>query len=916
MDQTNRQGGINGKKIKIETFDDRNDPVQAQLVARDIAQNSQALAAIGHYYSSTSIPAGEVYKEYGVPAISGSATAEAVTVGNEWFFRSVFNNTAQAKFLAQYINQSLNKSTAVLIYDRKEPYSLSLGEAFKLGFREFGGRITRTYPVDTTSDNFERRVKSIVNEIKTLPPEEVGMIALLANEDIAGEFVRAFRHEDVPYPIAGGDSLSTGTFVQAFGGYSAEKRRPGYYTDGIYSVSPMMFDVLGEEGATFRQRYIDRYNQEPSWIAGTYYDGARLVVEALKQVNVSGNPAQLKEERQRLRDAMAALNDPDNALEGLSGPLYFDARRDINQIPAIGILQSNQLIPAFNQLTPVTVPKSRSELRQEVESGRLAQFGSQVFNRTDIVYTGLRPRKISELNLDEKTFALDFDLWFRYRSNLDEQEIKNIRFLNAVEEIYLDNPAVKTVENGITYALYKVSGIFHADVLTSDRSFDEHIPGISFINDLLSRSQLVYVTDSIGLELTQGRSLVQRLRSDQVLSPDLGWQINQAKFFQSITQKEPLGRPITLETVGEEAEFSQFNLAMIIRPDTVTLRRIVGGNWAGYLLISGVLTAALLGLQRFYRRLRLSAKGKWIITAIASLLILFASETLIVNWLEPLLNVKYVEMIVLFFDALWWLIPAYLLGEALEYFFWKPLEQKTGLAIPTLVHRMVLTVIYLLTLFCIIAFVFNRPLSSLLATSGLALTIIGLAIQINISNVFAGLAINLEKTFKVGDYIEIPSKRLMGYVIDINWRATRIRTRSGNVIVIPNSDINNETIINYMLPNELSRATIVFQLDGDVPTDKAIEVLTQAVKSIAGKGDRYPLEKPEPYVMVGPIGVIGIDYWVRCWHVPKDASEDDIRDTVTQSVLQALREAGIPLAKFVPMPIDGGDTSNALQFEA
>ncbi|MEL6553002.1 MAG: mechanosensitive ion channel domain-containing protein [Cyanobacteria bacterium J06621_11] len=62
----------------------------------------------------------------------------------------------------------------------------------------------------------------------------------------------------------------------------------------------------------------------------------------------------------------------------------------------------------------------------------------------------------------------------------------------------------------------------------------------------------------------------------------------------------------------------------------------------------------------------------------------------------------------------------------------------------------------------------------MLATSGIVLTIVGLAIQINIFNIFSGLAINLEKAFKVGDYIEIPSKNLKGHVVDINWRATRI----------------------------------------------------------------------------------------------------------------------------------------------
>lgn len=184
---------------------------------------------------------------------------------------------------------------------------------------------------------------------------------------------------------------------------------------------------------------------------------------------------------------------------------------------------------------------------------------------------------------------------------------------------------------------------------------------------------------------------------------------------------------------------------------------------------------------------------------------IFALQAALIGWLNQKIDQSYLEVILIVFNVLWWLIPAFLIDKAIDIFFWKPLEEKTGQNIPTLVHRMLTLVIYSLAIFGVIAYVFKQPITSLLATSGLAMTIIGLAIQINISNVFSGLALNLEKAFKVGDYIQVYGgdnigENISGYVVDINWRATRIRSTAGNIVVIPNSVINDKTVINYMMP--------------------------------------------------------------------------------------------------------------------
>lgn len=105
------------------------------------------------------------------------------------------------------------------------------------------------------------------------------------------------------------------------------------------------------------------------------------------------------------------------------------------------------------------------------------------------------------------------------------------------------------------------------------------------------------------------------------------------------------------------------------------------------------------------------------------------------------------QTIVLAFSVLWWLMPALLLPLLIKRFVWIPLEKRTTRTVPNVIRLFVSSIIYLLACFGIIAFVYDQPITSLLATSGVVAMIIGLAIQVNIANVFAGIVINIERPF-------------------------------------------------------------------------------------------------------------------------------------------------------------------------
>src|SRR6188472_173615 len=92
-------------------------------------------------------------------------------------------------------------------------------------------------------------------------------------------------------------------------------------------------------------------------------------------------------------------------------------------------------------------------------------------------------------------------------------------------------------------------------------------------------------------------------------------------------------------------------------------------------------------------------------------------------------------------------------------------------------------------------FVFD---DKLLTTSAVGAAIVGFALQDTLGNAFAGLAIQSEKPFRVGAWIKVAE--FEGRVAEVTWRATNLRTKSGNFVIVPNNIVAKEAITNYSEP--------------------------------------------------------------------------------------------------------------------
>ncbi|WP_341402946.1 mechanosensitive ion channel family protein [Luteolibacter soli] len=199
--------------------------------------------------------------------------------------------------------------------------------------------------------------------------------------------------------------------------------------------------------------------------------------------------------------------------------------------------------------------------------------------------------------------------------------------------------------------------------------------------------------------------------------------------------------------------------------------------------------------------------------------------------------------------------------------------------------------------------VFSGALPGLLTLSSVIAVVVGLALRPIILDIFSGLSANIDSAFHIGDWIEIPRSSggnpQSGWVEEINWRTTHLRTRAGNLVVCPNSVLSTAIITNFSQPSRLSRFDMKVKLPPELDPDRGREVLLAAVQATVGvEGGPDPAAKA-PDVLITGMEASGVVYWIRYWLDPAAKSSDQATDTVARSVLRHLQLAGIPLSEKV-----------------
>ena len=573
LNKLNQEGGIEGRKVKLLVFDDQNNADIAQEKAQEIVDSTDALAVLGHLYSSTSITAGEVYKNGGIAAISASATADDVTQDNSWYFRVIFNNSLQASFIANYAEKILEHSTASIIYS-DDSYGKTLKTSFLKTFGELGGKVEYQWAIDANADNFAASKKQIISDLLADKKDDPGIIFCATHNDDVVNLIAQMRRKEINYPLIGADSLGNNAFAQKFQNYAEEKTQPGYFSNGIYAVSPIIFDVADEAAQQFKNEYIQEYEQLPSWTAANYYDATHLAVEAIKKANINPKNSNIKQQREKIKNALTNINNIENSIEGLTGSLYFDRQGDFNEAIYIGTFEQQKFISAFTQLQPVKNIEIIGNVDSALDSGKILFVDGKYMHKTNIVYTGIDINEIR--NLDEKTssYLVDFYLWFRYQGDIDADNIEFTNYgtdrMDSGDKLELDDPIQESEIDGVNYRVYRVKADFKEKFRFDNYPFDSQELAVRFRHLNLTREDLIYVVDLVGMRDTIAQEVINNWEKSKVFETISDWKVKRVDFFPSVTINDStLGNPkfFGLDT---SLEYSRFNTVIQIKRDIVS----------------------------------------------------------------------------------------------------------------------------------------------------------------------------------------------------------------------------------------------------------------------------------------------------------------------------------------------------------
>ena len=324
--------------------------------------------------------------------------------------------------------------------------------------------------------------------------------------------------------------------------------------------------------------------------------------------------------------------------------------------------------------------------------------------------------------------------------------------------------------------------------------------------------------------------------------------------------------------------------AQLMAPQKPLIERVVdevrpisaGLILATLFLLLTIALRLLLRAEPLARRLR-SPTG-----ILVGYLALFATVVLAKLFWEDIYRVLYfLSLFILVLGAIQLLVVA-----VVDIFLGRYRKIET----PVILRDIGMIVLYVVTVILVLGKA-GVNLTSILTTSAVLTAIIGFALQETLSSIIAGLAIQVEKPFDVGEFVQF--KEQTGQVLEINWRTTKILTAHRDVVVIPNNVITREPLINFSAPNRVHRRKVKLGLPYEVAPNTAKASILAALRNVDGVA-----HDPEPRVLVVEYADFSIVYRIL-FYIEEFGDREFIEDRVLTRIWYQLRRDGIK----IPFPI-------------
>lgn len=318
IDEINQTGGVNGKKVRVITYDDKGEKPEAGTAVTRLVTRDGVVAVLGEVASGLSLVAAPICQEYGVPMISPSSTNPEVTEKGDMIFRVCFIDPFQAfacaKFAREY--EGLKAAKAAVLFDQTSPYAVGLQEEFAKAFVQQGGEIV-------SSEAYQKGDPDFSAQLTTIRASEPDVIFIPGYYTDVGNIAIQARKLGIKVPLLGGDGWDS----EKLGEIAGDSINGCFYSNHYAPEGP---DPRVQE---FMKKYKDRYKGTPDCLAGLGYDSAKILCDAI------GKAGSLKG-----ADIAAQLTKTKD-FEGVTGKISIDEKR--NAIKPAVILEMKNGKPTY-----------------------------------------------------------------------------------------------------------------------------------------------------------------------------------------------------------------------------------------------------------------------------------------------------------------------------------------------------------------------------------------------------------------------------------------------------------------------------------------------------------------------------------------------------------------------------------------
>ncbi len=312
IDEINAAGGIEGKKLVPVKYDNKSEPAEAVILANKLISQDKVLAILGPATSGSFKSEISVAEKKKVPVISGSATADDVTVDKngkkDYAFRICYTDSFQGTAMANFASQNLSAKKAVLVKDSSSDYAKGLAENFVKTFKAAGGTIVGEEAYVAKDKDFN----AILTKIKDL---DFDVIYLPGYYEEAGLIIKQARALGIDKPILGADGFDSPDLTSLAGAGALNKV---YFTNHYSSLDkdPTVVKFIDD--------FKKKYNKEPNAFHALGYDLAKFLADGIKRSESLDSEA--------IKVALASTKD----FTGVTGSFSIDENH--NPVKAIVIV--------------------------------------------------------------------------------------------------------------------------------------------------------------------------------------------------------------------------------------------------------------------------------------------------------------------------------------------------------------------------------------------------------------------------------------------------------------------------------------------------------------------------------------------------------------------------------------------------